>query len=1155
MSGASILRSLLPAICAAACIAAEPAGPTPPDRRELWVPVDKVARILGKKAMLLTREQYETLLRDAGIARPPKLEAPAGMTFSNAILRAVPDGKVVAIHAEVIVNVLRDGWTELPLEFPGAAVGEVKLEGEAVLMPERMIPAQSKVQSPARHPALLVIRGRGEHHVSLELTVPVSIAAGVSSFSMSVPGVASGAFTLVLPSGATIEKAAPAVKVIAGADATSVTQALGPAERPVSFSWKGAASAAEVAVPVRGEARVSYRIDAEKIAGGFRVTLESMLGDLPEAVEISLAPGVKVLSVRADELRGWEAKDGGITATFQPGARKKAELEFHIELPSLAGKDSATVALPIPVMKGVPRIEGTLLVGAGDDVIVKGVETDLSIRRVASDGDKGERGFFNAYEFAGRTGGPRVAVDRLLPRVEADVDTLVEFRTDAIRLTRTVTLREVKGRAFSTAIALPAGEELLDVRRIEDENRESEPEWTEAGGAVRIKWSDESPKPRVFRLRSRVEPGDWAQLPPEGMTFTLGDAKISGVSKVAGYIALVSDSAFRLEAQPGETLERRDGRVTPVQGDYAWFRRDQFDLAVKIVRRPSEVLAALTGYALPLEGLLDLHASIQYQFTGGGTRAIRIRVPGEIAKEFHFDGPGIAERGLEDDVWTITFQKELTGSYALAITAQAPIARKAPDGDNAKGYSFAARVPVISPLDVVRASGLWAIEANTETEIRFDAPGMNELDSLLAPQIPNYAPRHRVIGVFGWLGPEYSLTLNGVRHAAAAMLNAVVDQLELNTVMSTSGLHRHEAVYRLRASGVEYLDVVLPRGAELLSVAIDGVAVKPVANRPGAVRLALPAKRDAEARVSAAIVYETPADAWKDRGTLALGAPSIAGEIPVLKSTWRVWVPDGFSFSDIDSNLPVPEAPADDLLLMKLGRIAAGLFGGLLPSERMSASATSQEGMAGVAHDALFEREEVEFRGGEVRMSQNRPAAKTAESAPGVDAPLAAAEKPGTAIPQSESRGDFKDPRADDQSSSQAAQKFAAAEHFAGKVGRRTAGLLPVTLDLPKTGPALMFDGLYAPQRLVMRYEDWWSRAKHLWLWFVGGGIAFYVFGGRRPWLRTLWALLVLSAVPLCVSAAWTPVSNALLGGWLAGLLLNRIGAWCVFRVRKEALA
>jgi hypothetical protein len=123
---------------------------------------------------------------------------------------------------------------------------------------------------------------------------------------------------------------------------------------------------------------------------------------------------------------------------------------------------------------------------------------------------------------------------------------------------------------------------------------------------------------------------------------------------------------FRFKFGIVETPERCDGRSTPVHGEYAWFRREAFDLTIidltfKIERRPSEVLAVLTGDALPLEGVLDLRVSMNYQFMGGGTRAVKLRVPKNIAQNFHFEGPQIAERSLADDVWTVTFQKELTG--------------------------------------------------------------------------------------------------------------------------------------------------------------------------------------------------------------------------------------------------------------------------------------------------------------------------------------------------------------------------------------------------------------------------------------------------------------------------------------------------------------
>ncbi|MBL9132060.1 MAG: hypothetical protein JNG86_12730, partial [Verrucomicrobiaceae bacterium] len=65
------LCSLLSALSAlsALCAAAEPAAPT---RTELWIPTDQLDVILKKhpKAVLLTKEQYDTLIRDAGKSKP-----------------------------------------------------------------------------------------------------------------------------------------------------------------------------------------------------------------------------------------------------------------------------------------------------------------------------------------------------------------------------------------------------------------------------------------------------------------------------------------------------------------------------------------------------------------------------------------------------------------------------------------------------------------------------------------------------------------------------------------------------------------------------------------------------------------------------------------------------------------------------------------------------------------------------------------------------------------------------------------------------------------------------------------------------------------------------------------------------------------------------
>ena len=69
----------------------------PPDRRELWVPADQLAAILEKnpKAVLLSREQYEALLRDARPNPITKTEPPRAAALVSANYAGRVDGHVL----------------------------------------------------------------------------------------------------------------------------------------------------------------------------------------------------------------------------------------------------------------------------------------------------------------------------------------------------------------------------------------------------------------------------------------------------------------------------------------------------------------------------------------------------------------------------------------------------------------------------------------------------------------------------------------------------------------------------------------------------------------------------------------------------------------------------------------------------------------------------------------------------------------------------------------------------------------------------------------------------------------------------------------------------------------------------------------------------
>ncbi|MEI8340257.1 MAG: hypothetical protein WCH43_01820, partial [Verrucomicrobiota bacterium] len=108
------------ALALAAVSASAADGPQPPDRREILVPTRDLETVLAghPRAVLLSREQYETLLRDAKKTLTPAPEPPQRAVLASARYTATPTGDVIDGQAEFTVNVLSDEWAEVPLRLP-----------------------------------------------------------------------------------------------------------------------------------------------------------------------------------------------------------------------------------------------------------------------------------------------------------------------------------------------------------------------------------------------------------------------------------------------------------------------------------------------------------------------------------------------------------------------------------------------------------------------------------------------------------------------------------------------------------------------------------------------------------------------------------------------------------------------------------------------------------------------------------------------------------------------------------------------------------------------------------------------------------------------------------------------------------------------------
>ncbi len=1337
-------------------------APAPPDRRELWVPADQLAQLLTKypRAVLLSRAEYEALLRDAGPLAPHAAAPPREAALVSALYSSHLEGAVLSVQAELTSSVLTEEWAQLPLHLGSLSLGEALVDRESAITTAPAAAQKGKEDAVPR-PSMLLLHGRGPHKITLRFTTPIRTDGASHSVSLQLPTAAASAFAVDLPPHSMAESDQP-VRVETLPAGTRATVAMPQGESSVTLRWRSAGEGV-VALPPAVENATAFTIDADTVHAETSLTFLAATGTLPDTVILAIPLGASVVELKGSDVLSWAIEGERATVHLQPGRGARTVIGVTLQQPALNTGTQATLALPMLTVEGAGKIDGHFTVAAGAGVSLHTIIADPAARPLPAGEGEAAR-----WKFSGVIAGPRVTVQRLQPRFAADLDTLLDFQSEAIFLERTVTLHPEEGGLFALLITLPAGEEVLAVRGAEGTNEE--PLWQIENQRLAVRWiaaAAPGKGDRVVRVRTRLEPAGWASgvgrtaapdaqnaaaPAAETFVFPVAEAHLEGAEKISGYLALQASENFRLETQGADALEPRDGRTTPVRGAYAWFRRGDFKLNVRVTRRPSEVLATVTGYALPLAGVLDLHAEIAWDFRYSGVRSVQVRVPLAQADLFYFDGPQIAERTLAGNIWTLVFQKELTGPQTLTVAAQIPV-KRAEDAAH-----FTTSVPLLEPLSAQRVSGTWAIEANTDTEIQLTATGMNEQDALLAPTLAGYQPRHRVIGVFSWLGPNYTLALSGVRHASASVLTTVVDELKLTSVLETSGLARTEALLTLRTAGAQFLDVTLPPASRLLSLLVDGEPAKPVEGRPGDVRIQLTARQDPAAAVALTVVYETATgSAWHARGALHLPPPQLPREVPVLKTTWRAFLPEGYRYTSTDNTLAPAVLPPERLLLMdpvKIGsQFLRAFMGRSHPIVRSKAEPPdffAAEGGAGIskldpdniaarkrqeetkredskhsikAYDearsfALSPKQEAwampvsrsgaridtasseiqrklqtiiipkfELREATVReafefleqkavqlnvdepdsgkrgfnltlkldpASAEVPAPKTpAASIPGLerapgnaatsgvpavnpsearitvsltDIPLGEAlryvtnlaglkykvEQDGVSIvplstpseilitkeyhvPPSfralvvsteQTKGGITDaqlnPTAYLEAQGLSFPPGAAATYLphSGKlivkntqenldlldasVGyslaapsasnppvageqARQVGLLPMKLALPTAGEELVVEGFGAPAEVQVRYAEVEARAHRLWLLFFAGALIYFVMKGRHPWWRTLWAILLLTAIPLCLSPTTTATCNVLLLGWLAGLALERLARRFIF--------
>lgn len=920
----SSLRALVLGCGVAGCLPAwaDEARFTDVRQREIWVPEKSLPHILAEnpKAVVLTPEEYKTLTKEAGTPIAPELiTPPSALLLRSTQYRGRLMGEMVLTEAAYTFECLATDlqqWQTLQLPMPLASMSNVKLDDQSAL---RVLPAADPAQ-PSTDCAILV-RTPGLHTLTASFFLPVASANQQSSISLPNPGSAAGHFIMELPQRYELLTDFPVSTSAAANGMMEHTLPIPAKLSPFQIRWRSRDFAPLAGGAVLQTCSYLYHIDPVRITSDLGIVLSSALARVPQELQIPLPPAVRVLSLDGPDVLDWALVENLLTVRCTSANLHETSLRLVLETTpnAVEGGTDLVTTLPQPSVNGLHRASGSFAIVASPEVRVRHVATSgLNVQTTAAlPGNAATQpGFVVGLAFPQLSDPPVVTYQPLKPRFQADQLTHIQLRRDAIEVIRTLRILVKEGQIFTTSITLPTGEETL---RVTLEDGTEAPWKMRPDGAMEITWPTAitTKIPGAVTVTTRMDPEGWFTLGETPRRLKFSSAKIDGPELTTGYVGLDFDDRFHVSTSTITGLEPTDptrlaANGIPLTGRMMWSRAEDFTLEMGVFRRPSEVHANITAYALPLLHTCEVEGQIDFDVRNSGVRQILIAAPPGVAESLRFDSLLIAERKLDPltGEWTITFHEELAGRPSLRFHWSLPLGEtKAADiPASTAGQRFAMTLPVLKLPDAGRTTGTWIIEANTDTELSITAQGLDDRDALSLPGISNYTPQHRVIAAYSWRGSAWKLALEGTRHPTAPLPGLVIDNLSIHSVLSADGTQRHQLNFEMRSNGEQFFTCPLPQTANILSLEMDDVALKPVADpvlrakNQNGLRVQLPATIDAR-QMRIKLTYEIPSQPWDSSGSLELTPILLPPHLPVLNSHWAVHVPDGYSYSDFEGTL------------------------------------------------------------------------------------------------------------------------------------------------------------------------------------------------------------------------------------------------------------
>src|SRR5947207_4504572 len=304
--------------------------------------------------VVLPVDEYRALRERAMPPQPAPTPPPLDATLTRIDYDLHVEAEAVAGRATLTIDVLRDGWSKLPIPA-GLMVRDAALDGRRVTLVDGT-------------PPHLLLSGGGRSVLALDVVIPVTSSGGSDSIVLPPSAAPISRARVTLPRNG-VELSAGGGFIADRAETANESRwtAYGRPNQPLALTWKRRVDDRRAEQPLRVRARVTELVaigeDSSQVAAAVRV---EVLQGLARDVTLTIPPGLVVNQVDGSTVADWDVNNGTLhVALLEPTA---SEVSFVVQSDARTPREGS-IAIPLIRMPAAERETGGIAVdvaGAGE---------------------------------------------------------------------------------------------------------------------------------------------------------------------------------------------------------------------------------------------------------------------------------------------------------------------------------------------------------------------------------------------------------------------------------------------------------------------------------------------------------------------------------------------------------------------------------------------------------------------------------------------------------------------------------------------------------------------------------------------------------------------------------------------------------------------